>query len=104
MGQLWWQLPTDSRSRNSGRGPPTGVLALDLTWSICLLTSALTVFLAAVPAERRPIIALLLLLFACSCGAGNCCSPRREQAEPTLKTNFFDTVAFTEKLLPLVRK
>lgn len=32
------------------------------------------------------------------------CSVVRDQAEPTLKTNFFDTVAFTEKMLPLVRK
>eukprot|EP00752_Nemacystus_decipiens_P012218 g10832.t1 len=31
-------------------------------------------------------------------------TPFTEQAEPTLKTNFFDTAAFTEKLLPLVRK
>ncbi|CAN0057763.1 unnamed protein product, partial [Laminaria digitata] len=28
----------------------------------------------------------------------------RDQAEPTLKTNYFETVAFTEKMLPLVRK
>ncbi|CAM9499581.1 unnamed protein product, partial [Hapterophycus canaliculatus] len=31
-------------------------------------------------------------------------TPFKDQAEPTLKTNFFDTVAFTEKMLPLVRK
>lgn len=28
----------------------------------------------------------------------------RDQARPTLKTNFFDTVAFTETMLPLVRR
>ncbi|CAN0462792.1 unnamed protein product [Ectocarpus sp. 12 AP-2014] len=31
-------------------------------------------------------------------------TPFKDQAEPTLKTNFFDTAAFTEKMLPLVRK
>ncbi|CAM9596057.1 unnamed protein product, partial [Ascophyllum nodosum] len=31
-------------------------------------------------------------------------TPFKEQAEPTLKTNFFDTVAFTEKMLPLIKK
>eukprot|EP00903_Cladosiphon_okamuranus_P011691 g10996.t1 len=31
-------------------------------------------------------------------------TPFKDQVEPTLKTNFFDTVAFTERLLPLVRK
>ncbi|CAN0046422.1 unnamed protein product, partial [Sphacelaria rigidula] len=31
-------------------------------------------------------------------------TPFKQQAEPTLKTNFFDTVAFTERMLPLLRK
>lgn len=40
--------------------------------------------------------------FTMRCGSRAPCT--RQQVEDTLRTNFFDTVAFTEKMLPLVRK